>query len=579
MIKIKARNLLKLSTQELWGKLAGMFILTFDDGEVITNDRETVYSSYVWDMHRQYPDTPLLVKHHLQTLTSKKRLGTDTHLKLLNAALWSVYDTYVHSVPDKTQLLDTLAKRVYEISNEMYNDLSYRLEEYVTSLDITDFVNVTTHPTLVKAMDESPNTQDGIDGVYKTIQNLFKTEPSFQMNPLVKAINSGLANKGQALQCVGPRGFLTDIDSNIFRTPIKRGFTHGIRSMYDFSIETRSAAKSLIYSTEPLQQSEYFSRRQQLVCMNVRHLHTGDCGSEKYLSWLVRDARFSNESAEESADINDQFDENGEEANKVANRYQSDLTTIAGKYYLDEATNTLKVVHVTDTHLYGKTIKMRSPIAGCNHPDPYGICEVCYGETALAIPANSNLGHITCVSMTGVLGQNILSTKHFDGSSVVEGIVLDQFQKKYLNAPVNGNSYFLNDTIKKSKKVKFVFRAKDATGLTDIELVSNISKLSLARVSEFETVGLHITDRQDNTEEVSLDVHINNRLSSMSYDMLDYVRSKKWEVVNNDFYSVDMSEWDYKKPILVLPLRHFNMNLHQSIGNFNVYKCFYSFVC
>ncbi|MBC8751909.1 MULTISPECIES: hypothetical protein [Paraburkholderia] len=42
--------------------------------------------------------------------------------------------------------LDQLAKRTYEITNQMYNELSYRLEEYVVSLDITDFVQMLPQP-------------------------------------------------------------------------------------------------------------------------------------------------------------------------------------------------------------------------------------------------------------------------------------------------------------------------------------------------------------------------------------------------------------------------------------------------
>ena len=58
---IHARKLLGFTTSQLWDVLTGEFQLQFDDGEVIqTNDKETLYSSYVWDFHRLYPNTPLL---------------------------------------------------------------------------------------------------------------------------------------------------------------------------------------------------------------------------------------------------------------------------------------------------------------------------------------------------------------------------------------------------------------------------------------------------------------------------------------------------------------------------------------
>lgn len=552
MLKLSARKILSYQTGDLFNKLKGDFVLVFDDGEIVTNSRETIYSSYIWDFHRRYNQTPLLVKHHVQFYNSNKRVGASTHLNIINAALWSVYDAYVASAQDKTQLLDDLAKFAYEISNNIYNDLTYALEGYVTSLDITDFIAITKHPDLVKALDEMPETQKGIDGVYDLIKKLFKSK-EFENNPLVHAVNSGIANMGQALQCVGPRGFLTDIDSNIFRNPIKRGFVQGIRDAHDMMIETRSAAKSLIFSTSPLQQAEYFSRRQQFICQNVRHLHHGDCGSTHYLEWRVRPARYSND--EESIDINER-----DEA--LTHRYQSDLDTICGKYYLDEDTNTLKTVLVTDTHLIGKTIKLRSPIAGCNHPDPFGICETCYGETALAIPANSNLGHATCVSMTAVVGQSILSTKHFDGSSVVEGIVLKPHEKRYLSALTNSSTYNFADSLK-NKSNKLIIKASDALGLTDVTLVDSVNKLSLARISEFEEISLAITGSKD-TEFVTLNLSINDRCPSFTYEMLAYIKKKGWLITDDGNYVIDLDEWDYSKPFAVLPLRHYNMTSFQS---------------
>ncbi len=552
MLKIDARKILQYQTRDLFDKLKGNFVLVFDDGEIVTNSKETIYSSYVWDFHRKYPLTPLLIKHHIQFYSSSKRVGASTHLNVINAALWSTYDVYLPSVNDKTKLLDDLAQFAYEVSNNIYNDLTYSLEEYVTSLDITDFIAVTKDPQLVKAMDEMPETQKGIDDIYDLIKKMFKSK-KFEHNPLVHAINSGIANMGQALQCVGPRGFLTDIDSNIFRHPIKRGFVHGIRDAHDMMIETRSAAKSLIFSTSPLQQAEYFSRRQQFICQNVKHLHHGDCGSTQYLDWQVRPARYSND--EESIDINER-----DEA--LVNRYQSDLDTICGKYYLDETTGKLNTVKGSGTHLIGKTIKLRSPIAGCNHPDPFGICETCYGETALAIPANSNLGHATCVSMTAVVGQSILSTKHFDGSSVVEGIVLKPHEKKYLSALTNSSTYNFAEGLK-NKSNKLIIKSSDALGLTDVTLVDSVNKLSLARISEFEEISLAITGSKD-TEIVTLNLSINDRCPSFTYEMLNYIKRKGWTITDDSNYVIDLDEWDYSKPFAVLPLRHYNMTSFQS---------------
>jgi hypothetical protein len=533
--RVNARQLLQFSTGELWDKLTGQFILVMEDGEIEANYKEVLYSSYAWEYHRCYPETPLLLKHFSKTSLGKQRMTTESHLDLLNECLWSTYDIYKNQVPMSIRLLDKLAQMSYEITNTMYNDLTYRLEDYVTSLDILDFLNITTHPTITAALTVMPPTEEGIISIQDIIMSVVDSEEMLD-NPLAKAMLSKIVSKGQALQCLGPRGFLTDIDSHVFKAaPIKEGYVKGIVSLYDSMIDSRSAAKSLIFSTDPLQKSEYFSRRQQLICMNVKSLHLVDCGSQHYLQWPIRDTYMVGNS-----------------------KIQSDLVTLAGKYYLDEESNTLKIVTVKDKHLLGKVLKIRSVIAGCNHPDPTGVCQYCYGETGLSIPENSNLGHITCVSMTSELGQLILSTKHFDGSSAVEWIILKPHEKKYLDTKNNGTSYYLSQNLK-DKEVKLIIAASQAMGLTDVNLVDQVEILNLARVSEFENITILSEDKEEK-DIATLSVSLNGRNSTFTHEMLRYVKKVGWTVTKENNYEINMKDWDYNLPMLILPMRHFNMS-------------------
>lgn len=564
--KIKAQKLLGYTPEQLWDSLEGDFILLFGDEEVPTNHREVIYSSYVWAFHRRFPKTPLKKTHHIQSVTKGKELPAQAHLKLINAVFWDVFDAYRDDYSDPRVLLDELSLMVYQITNHMYNELSVRLEAFVTSLDITDFIAITQHPPIAQAQRETeelvhqlydreidPMVKDSSQAVAEAkiveinelIQSEINTAPELRLNPLAVAIRTGIARMGQALQCLGPRGFITDVDSYIFPKPVTSGYIHGMRSLYASIIESRSAAKALMNTTKPLQDSEYFSRRQQLVCMNIRNLHMCDCGSQHYLLWHVRDVQY-------------------EGTTKISD---GDLLTIAGKYYLDEESNQLQVIKKSDTHLIGKTIKMRSITAGCNHPDPNGVCATCFGETGLALPINSNLGHSACVTMTAILGQLILSTKHYDSSSTVEGIVLTNkpIEKKYLSAEVNGNSYYLSESLK-GKKVKLYVNVDYAKGLPDLRLINDVNQINLERTSQFPVVMISVTDDRGYVESTSLNVHVHHRLSSLSPEMLAYLKLKGFEVVKDTRdarYEFDMSGWDYKKPVFVLPMRHFNMSNHQ----------------
>jgi hypothetical protein len=541
-MKVHIRSLLKTSTEELWQKLHGEFTLVFDDhSEIQTNSKECIYSSYAWDLYREYPDAIITKESHVRAIIKDSRLSADTHNDIMSVVLYCVYDNYVQMVPDKTKLLDHLAKRAYEIINTMYNELSHKLEEYVTTLDILDFLEVNDNQQIVQAESATPHTQEGIDEFYNIIRNVLNNDKSLDNNQLAKAVRSKLVKTDQTLQCIGPRGFLTDIDSYIYKKPIMQGYFKGIRTLEDSMKESRSAAKALAFSVDPLKKAEYFSRRQQLICQNVKNLHRTDCGSKHYLLWQVR----------------------GEEKIEGIVTRESDLKTIFGKYYLDEDTNALKIIKKTDTHLIGKTIKIRDAVAGCQHPDPYGVCEVCFGEASLTVPEHTNLGHMACVSMNSIVTQLVLSTKHYDGSSVVEGIRLDPHDKKYVSALVNGNDYWLSNDLK-NKKLTIKIDPRDAKGLADVSSVSDVNKLTISRVSELEVIHLIIDNGKGVIDEVPITVAVNKRLANLTHAVLRHCKKNGWEITADNKYLIDMTGWDWTQPILSLPLRHFNMSDFQS---------------
>jgi hypothetical protein len=572
-----ARDLLQFSTNELWEMLTGTFSLKFDDGVIETNDKQTLFSSYGWDFHRENPDTPMLMKHHVKSVIGNKRLTSDTHLKLLGSVMWSVYDTYVKKIPlinikdyqkNEYKLRDHLAEKVYRITNVIYNDLIYRLEEYVVSLSILDFHEVLNHPRIKEAnaniqtiFDDIPNEhladhcklnrsqiQSAIDNTHNVIKEVLLDSSSFHNNSIANSAQAKLVNMGQALQCVGPRGFLTDVDSNIFPVPILRGFGQGIRLFRDLLIESRSAAKSLGFSKTPLQQAEYFSRRLQLMTQILKNLHMGDCGSESYLMWYVKDDIYS--SALENED-NDGLENVGKPVLKT----KGDLPQLAGKIYMDDD-GALKTIKATDTFLIGRTLKLRSPLH-CAHPDPAGICSTCFGELSLSVPEDSNLGQMCSTTLASKSSQNVMSVKHYDGSSVVESITLGSEAARYLKVAKDGNSYMLSDQLK-GKPCKLIISQNDALNINDINAAPSVEELNITRVSEIKQIGLSISLNGSNVI-IPIDVNVGRRLASMTYAMLKYIKMVGWKVNDDDNFEIDLKDWDITKPMLTLPLKHINM--------------------
>jgi len=537
LAKYHARELLNYTVAELWDMLTGEFELHFDDGFIITNWKETVYSSYAWEFHRRYPNTPMLIKHHVGSiLRNGSRLGSGTHLTLLGNTMWSTHDIYMQ---DPTVNRDILSEMVYRLTNQMYVDLTYRLEEYVMSTDITDLMEVIRHPKIQEIKDRMEPTKQSIKITYDEIREVLNNGNDLPINPISLAVRSKLVNEMQILQCIGPRGFLTDIDSDEFRHPVMRGYGEGIRLFHDSLIESRSAAKSLLFSKSPLQEAEYFSRRLQLMSQIVQNLHHGDCGTTDYVLWHVRDKQVY-------------------EGTTV---FAGDLKSLEGKHYLHDD-GTLHTIRDTDKHLIGQSLKVRS-VLHCAHPDPYGICSTCFGELSLSVPDGSNIGHMCCTSMTQKSSQSVLSVKHLDGSSTIESIRLRQDVKKYLAVASDGNSYLMANAIR-NKNAHLVIPANAAANLTDINNVRNIEDLNISMLSQITEMSMYFGAPQqgDPAPDLELNVSKDRRRASMTYGLLNYIRQYGWSSDDFGNYVINMDKWDWSQPIMSLPLKHFNMSDH-----------------
>lgn len=543
--RIAARYLISMSTEQLWATLVGPFILVFEDvedNELVTNARETIYSSYAWDFHRKYPKTPILKCHHVkEVLGPGRRLGTGTHLKLLGNAMWCVYDTY-KEVGGVSK--DQLAEMTYRLVNLMYNDLTYKCEKYVVSLDITDYLKILKHPDIVAAKKDAPPTAASIANIHAVIEKSLMHDPSLFNNPISKAVRSGIASMGQVLQCVGPRGFISDTDSLYFPRPVMRSFAEGFRSFYESFVESRHAAMAHAQAKDPLEQTEYFNRRLQLICQSLRNLHTGDCGSQEYLYWTVRDK---------------EVDMRGNTVRKA------DLPLLEGKYFLN-GSGGLSCIGEKDQHLVGQTLKIRS-VMHCACPDPYGVCSTCFGLMSDSIldPLTGNLGQTNCTSMTEVVSQLVLSTKHFVGSAESDPLVLDDFSAQYLTVGLDSSSYRLNpDAVLKGKHVRLVIPSACAANFTDILEVKDVTMLSsITRVSEMPDIGIMEGDGIK-YELTPHKVSVDRRLASMTYPFLAHIKKNGWVLNEKGNYVIDMTGWDYSLPILTLPQKRYNMSDHSA---------------
>ena len=78
-----------------------------------------------------------------------------------------------------------------------------------------------------------------------------------------------------------------------------------------------------------------------------------------------------------------------------------------------------------------------------------------------------------------------------------------------------------------------------------------------------------VTNANNEIEETVISVSIGNRLSSFTYEMLDYIKNKGWTINKDQNYEIDLSGWDFSTPVFILPMKHLSMVDHmRSVESF-----------
>lgn len=517
-------------TDSLWDTLPDKFIMIFDNQESMeVTKKSTIFSSYYWDVIRQYPNTIIINKHHLEFYLKDKPFTSKSHLDILNAIYPSIVMAYGLSRPD---LRNHLNRLIFEVNNQSaYNNLSKKLYRYMTSIDILDVIEVADNVSIQKAVEDCNLTEDGVDQLSKKVINIIKNDKSLDDNRLARALRYGVLRDNQVVQSVAMRGYVTDVDSDLFMRPVTGCYVDGIRLIYESLVESRLGAKSLLYSEEPLRQTEYLSRRLQLLSMTVERVHYTDCGSQEYLEFLVQPDKY------------DSFD-------KLISK--SNLEILIGKYYLDPLDNTLKSIKGNETHLHNTWIKLRDPVAGCKHPDPHGICSVCFGDLSQNIQPGANVGHLCASAWGKIIAQLILSVKHVESSTNSRCVKIDSDNRDYLDTDIKKDKYYLRKNIIDNDY--YLEISKDAVpNLNDIIDVKGIAYVDIARTTSIDEIKLFNT-----TDYKIFPIQVDNMTGMFTAEFIEYLKVKKWTLNQRGNYIFDISEWNHNHPFISLSKKEFN---------------------
>ena len=543
-MQYSASATLKVSPKEILKHFKGRFKLKFDNGVVVeSTGLQLAISRYVWEINKKFPKIGLLPAHFIGNyMKDCYSFKSDTVLKLKSAIMgdvFTVYDTNVQEEYYKIQ--ETVWASFVSVADEIRNDIQVLGARFHATMSVEDIVAIMKSKDILDIDKANPVNRDTITdpntvpSIYKKKQKVLESGEFFDNNVAVM-MRSGTIKIPQLMQCLGPRGSVTDMNSNIFPEPIQVGYLNGLRRIYDVLIESRTAAMSLNNQSGPLKFTEYLSRRIQLIGMELKNLHFGDCGSQYHLEFQVR----------------------GERPDSVI----SDLKLLEGMNYWDETEKKYRPVRETDTHLIGKRIKLRT-VLGCQHKDPNGVCSTCFGQASRNVARYRNLGHFCIISFTQIITQLVLSTKHHTSSAAASMVNLTDYTAKYMKEVQEGLGIGIKqEVLDKHESVKIVVPEEVFEGLTDIQDVKDVNILSPRRTSRVNRIVLRLTTNTKKGVEVSdevLDVVPYRDEGYLSMAMLKHMKRHGWTLDKDGNIEIELTNFDSSQSVIEITAKQFDM--------------------
>lgn len=514
--KTLVRNLLNIPRMDIWNIPDVPYIVVYEDGkETKCNKKHIIFNRYCWELFHLFPNTPITSNCDIVAILNSEYYNADTHIRLLETIFKHICEyNNLRTYSSKEPLL----RLVMQIVNLIRNEIVTMISPYVLGIDATDFVEVIKHPAISDIHKNLKPNPEHIDNAYKMIKQAIQTiNPN---NRFVKAYRSKSINENQANQCIGPRGFVTDLDRTVFRQPIVNGFIRGMGNLFEIIAESRTAAKSLNANDTHIKTSEYASRRIQLLTMSVRNIVNGDCGSTEYMDMFIT---------------------------------QPVLDNLKGIYYLKED-GTLDWLRGNEKHLLNSTIKIRT-ILGCRHPVAHEVCTTCLGKISENFKENSNLGYIMTSYLMEKTTQSILSTKHLTHSVKKSAIKLEGNANKYFYTDDENNIYFNKEL--------------DLTGILMILPNSRLNKLidvlniqhtniALNKIGELEEIIIKDTKTKNQIGEV-INISYRDRTSIITKALLEHIKNIKLESDSRGNFVIPMDNFNKELPVFNNPLKESNI--------------------
>lgn len=514
-MQLTAQQILATDLTAIWSLPKVDYEVTYDDGTLKTvRQRYIIFDRYIWELFKFHPNTPIPYTCSCDSVINGGYYNADTHIKTFERVLQHIvrHNGFIYFNQKKH-----LLKRISTIVDQMENDILMHASANVFTINALDFVAVDQSKEILALKAGITNTPEGIESAYKQIRQYVGNKET--NNRFVDAYRAKAINDNQSNQCIGPVGFRADLSRDVFKIPIKSGFIRGMQTFYELIVESCTAAKALNATGNMIEQSEYASRRVQLLTMIVRGVVDGDCGSTSYLPIIVN---------------------------------ERNIESLKGKYY--KTATGLQEVYQDSTHLYGEMIQMRT-VLGCTHADPTKVCSTCLGSISNNFNNDTNLGYTASAHLMEKISQAILSIKHLMDSVRKATIKLEGNAEKYLYANDNGDIFLRNGLPLDDLTLTLVnSQVSKLVGVLNL----GHTNIGLSKIGEISTVYMRNIKAKTAVSE-TVTVSYKDRNSELTKHFLDHIKSVQLETDNKGNFVIPLKGLDRTKPIFNNPLKEVNM--------------------
>ena len=509
MVTVNIRNLIK--DYKKYDAIDDIVKVKFDDGDLLVTSDEAFVGAIILKPITTYPNTKMLKKFFFTKYYKGDVFSDSTIKQTVNAILkYLVIDFFNKKVSH--EIMFPFYRNVMLMEQELYRLAGMNGLKYWDSIDFEDGLEIQESKEVLDIINTVAKIQTptAIRESYKKLREILLTDDRFRFNPIVIAYKAGILDDRQMDQSFASRGNTTEMDDYIFFHPVVSSYFLGLRDLYSWIIESRTAAKSLRLSLTVIQSSEYSSRKQQLAMMTVKRMVHGDCGSKEYEEWVLQT--------------------------------EDEVKNFSGKYYLGPDSTELELMKGDEFHLIGKKIRVRSARL-CQLEDKTSICQKCLGDNFLLFPTHLNLGHISSTTNSKDVSQTSLSAKHLTVTAESREIKLDKTAIPYFTVKRDGI------VLSKTANIKqIIIPYHQAQGLIDVFRDKRVERVSLPRMSHISNIFL-ITETEDGDVVIDVNIKSENRNAYISDVFLRHIINDNLTISNKNDFIIDMKGLKSVRPI------------------------------